>query len=288
MTEHNMISAFIILHYKAIDDTIKCIDSIMNMDEFNECGIVIVDNASPDGSGKELQKKYGDNANVEIVLNNENLGFSKANNIGVKVAQDKWNPDFYVVANNDILFTQKSFVKIVSEKYSEHRFAVLGPDIFNTRQNVHQSPMGKEPPSLKRARRTVILNQLSLALFPIMYPLLKRWFSNLEGNMHDAKLYDLEQIDVYLQGACVVFSKEYISDRGLAYFPETFFYSEEALFTLWCMRNNKTIVYTPDIVVHHNESSSTYSETDRRKRIRFQMTNILKATKVYISELKKN
>ena len=47
--------AFVILHYQAIEMTIKCINSLYKTFDISENFIVVVDNASPNKSGNELK-----------------------------------------------------------------------------------------------------------------------------------------------------------------------------------------------------------------------------------------
>ena len=49
---------FVILHYNGIEDTEKCIQSIRQLAGQEDIRIVIVDNASPNGTGKLLAHRY--------------------------------------------------------------------------------------------------------------------------------------------------------------------------------------------------------------------------------------
>ena len=58
---------FVILHYRTADDTIECIESIEKLNGvFN---IVIVDNASNNGSIEEVEKLVGNRQNIYIIKN---------------------------------------------------------------------------------------------------------------------------------------------------------------------------------------------------------------------------
>ncbi len=284
--ENRITAAFVILHYKALEDTLKCVSSILEMDDQSHIRVLVIDNASGDGSGQTLSRTYEDNPLVEVIINSDNLGFSKANNAGCSIARDKWDPDFLVVANNDIVFTQKEFLKLIVDTYSRRRFAILGPDITCVRNGVHQSPRAKTIPTLTRARLTVVLNRICYGFFFMTYPLMRVYFHRMRENAVSVADHDKEQEGVLLSGSCVIFSRDYTEYRDRIFDPETFFYSEEALFTLWCQRNEKTVLYCPDIKVMHNESASTYLDKDCRGRIRFQMQNIIASTNIYIKELK--
>ena len=60
--------AFIILHYQAIEMTKKCVDNLYRTFDMSENFIVIVDNASPNNSGKELLEIYSDSKNIKIII----------------------------------------------------------------------------------------------------------------------------------------------------------------------------------------------------------------------------
>lgn len=278
---HKKCICFVILHYNTIKETKECISSIMSLEYADSNKIVIIDNASPNGTGRLLQEEYRFNENVKVILRDQNDGFSAGNNAGCAYAVNKWNPDFLVVANNDIIFCQKDFISKIQKTYEESKFAVLGPDIYAPIRGVHQSPMAEQPPDKKRVWVTILLNQLMLWLYPVAYPVLIRYYRHMECTVQ-AKKYGMHQENVCLMGACMIYSKEYIDARNKIFAPETKFYYEEYIQTVWCMRHNKKIVYKPDIVVYHMEGKATESIDEREKvRIKFRMHNTLQAAKVY-------
>lgn len=83
----------IIVNYNTKDLLKNCVDSVRKT--FPDAQIIVVDNCSCDGSREEILKMP-----VKGVLLEENAGFSKANNIGLKQAQGKHvlflNPDTLV------------------------------------------------------------------------------------------------------------------------------------------------------------------------------------------------
>lgn len=108
MERGNTMICFVILHYQAEQETVNCINNIKEKVQSAK-KIVVVDNASPNGSGEYLQKRYDSDSEVEIVLLDKNLGFAKGNNWGFRVAK-KYAPDFVVVMNNDVLLEQEDIV----------------------------------------------------------------------------------------------------------------------------------------------------------------------------------
>ena len=71
----------ILLNYCNYDLTIDCIESIKKS-SYQNYEIIVIDNNSPDNSGKQLSKLD----NIRFLQMNENLGFAAGNNRGIEVA----------------------------------------------------------------------------------------------------------------------------------------------------------------------------------------------------------
>ena len=69
----------IVLTWNGIDYTKACLDSIRAKTDFRDYKIVVADNGSTDGTVEYLQKQTG----ITTVLNRENLGFTKGNNVAI-------------------------------------------------------------------------------------------------------------------------------------------------------------------------------------------------------------
>jgi GT2 family glycosyltransferase len=86
--------SIIIVNYNTGDFIKKCINSILeNIPNKIDYEVIVVDNASTDGSLEEVK-----NDKIKIISNKENIGYSKANNKGIKEAQESryilfLNPD---------------------------------------------------------------------------------------------------------------------------------------------------------------------------------------------------
>ena len=111
---------YVILHYKNMDDTIKCVESLNNTADCSS-RYIIVDNGSGDGSGEKLELLYRDNAQCNVLILPENLGFSKGNNEGYQYAKQKFHPDYIVITNNDVVFFQKDFEKKIMQIINDLR-----------------------------------------------------------------------------------------------------------------------------------------------------------------------
>jgi len=88
--------------------------------------IIIVDNASDDGSIEFLQQKF---PKVKLIINKENLGFGKANNIGMKIAKGR----YFLLLNPDTLLSENLLQEMTTflDKTIEAGMAgckILNPD----------------------------------------------------------------------------------------------------------------------------------------------------------------
>ena len=129
-------------------------------------------------------------------------------------------------------------------------FDVLGPDVYNPIRQSHQSPIALNPPTKAQVSRSIILNGLVVHAYPLVYPMMKKYYSKLEIS-HDMPGYDEYSENVCLHGSCMIYSKNYFMDKEKIFEPETDFYYEEFLQALWCKHANKKVVYQPKLRVCH-------------------------------------
>ena len=101
--------SYLVLHYKNMDVTLNCVDSILRLDKVNDRKVVIVDNGSRNGTYERILTYYENNNNVDVIENKENLGFAKGNNVGYRYIKNRYNSELIVVCNNDLVFEDKSF-----------------------------------------------------------------------------------------------------------------------------------------------------------------------------------
>jgi len=96
MTENTELS-IIIVSYNVRHLLTECIASVIKACRDIEHEIIVVDNASSDGSAEAIARQF---PQVKIIANSKNSGFSAANNQGYKISQGKYilllNPDTMV------------------------------------------------------------------------------------------------------------------------------------------------------------------------------------------------
>lgn len=283
------IFCFIILHFKTYEITKRCIDSILGLDDTENVQIVVVDNASNDGSGDALINEYKDNEQVDVVIKKESGGFSDGNNTGYIYAIDKYNPDCMVMTNNDVIFEQNDFCQQVIKIYNNTKFDILGPDIVNTYDGKHCSPIEMKVPSLEETKKKV--SKYRFMSKHVLISLLIRKFKYY-FDKDDAKInidYTKEIEGVVLWGACLIFSRSFFQKKDLPFYPKTQFYHEEEILFYQAFRDNMKVVYSPTLKVLHGHSKATEAAyTKKFDRKKFQFTNNYYGTKVYLEMLERD
>jgi GT2 family glycosyltransferase/glycosyltransferase involved in cell wall biosynthesis len=94
-------ASLIVLTYNNLDYTRQCLESIYTKTAYPNYEVIVVDNASTDGTPDYLRSFAASHPNFQPILNRENRGFSAGNNQGVGAASG----DYIVFLNNDIIVT---------------------------------------------------------------------------------------------------------------------------------------------------------------------------------------
>ncbi|MDY4671157.1 MAG: glycosyltransferase [Oliverpabstia sp.] len=278
--------ALVVLHYQAMEDTIKCVESIKNKIGIEEYKIIIVDNASPDQSGRVLQKKYQSDKKIVVILSEENLGFAKGNNLGYMWAKKHFSPNFIVLSNNDIVLITDNFYQKIEREYSSFEFGVLGPLILNADGKFDSNPI-----TLARVSKKEILYQINDAHFHRnlnRYGLLNLYnTASVIKHVLKRKPRKMTNSLEYhegctLHGAFLIFSPLFIRKRdGLN--PNTFMYKEEYILHAEMEKMKMKIVYSPELCVFHKEDASTDSVVKKTKeKWEFIYSNIIKSSQVLL------
>lgn len=282
---------FVVLHYMAIKDTVECISSIR--EKFKDCSyhIIVVDNCSPDKSGDELIRMYNTSIDVTVIHNDENLGFAKGNNVGIKYALSKFVFDYCAVINNDTLLIEEDLLKKLDAEYDNSHFAVLGPMIFTADGRCDSNPVREDlidgtyiQKELQSERRHLLAEEKTFIrgirnIWFYFKPLLRR--NDVESMRRKDFLHRRE--DVQLHGSFLVFSKAYFNVFD-GFYDGTFLYHEEEILHLLVHNAGLLTVYQPDIKIYHKEDASTNAakSTKHEKRMLLLKNSVASLEKLQI------
>src|SRR5262245_55662997 len=87
--------SFIIVSWNAREYLRECLDSLRVATRGIECEVLVVDNASTDGSWELVRDKFPE---ALLIQNDQNLGFARANNQGIERARG----EYICMVNSDV------------------------------------------------------------------------------------------------------------------------------------------------------------------------------------------
>lgn len=141
----------IIVNYNTQKVTSECIDSIFENTSGIDFEVILVDNASTDGSKEFFQK----DSRINYIYNDENIGFGRANNVGVKIAKG----DNILFLNSDTLLKNNA-MKILSDYLDLNpNVGICGGNLINKNGNPSYS-FSRYYPSIYEELNSLFFNIL--------------------------------------------------------------------------------------------------------------------------------
>lgn len=276
------IIGFVILHYKAGNITKKCIDLLLAQKTEIEYHIIVLDNFSGNGSFENLIREYNQTEKIYFDGLNDNYGFAKANDVGYLIAKYKFGCNIIVVMNNDIMVTDEMFCEKLIKVNEQNEYDILGPDIVSA-DGIHQNPNSLVLKSKEEVKKRLFRLYLTKMLMPA--------YNIFRKKPKVKKVRPYVKALVYqepLHGACLIFSKKFITQHDLPFYPDTFLYIEEEILYFLAIKENLKILYSPDITVNHLEDASTNMIISTRKEKReFEINNSIKSLRILLSLMDK-
>lgn len=99
--------------------------------------VIVVDNASTDGSPDEVERRF---PGVALIRNSTNLGFAKGNNIGIRASKGK-----YIYLLNSDIKVLEGCLDALADYMDEHAdIGIIGPKVLNDDMS-HQSSCRRFP-----------------------------------------------------------------------------------------------------------------------------------------------
>lgn len=101
----NELVSIIIINWNEKEYLNKCIASLFKQ-TYKNIEIIVVDNASEDGSLQYIRKKF---SKIKFIINKTNLGYATANNIGYKASKGK----YILFLNNDTIVSKNFLIELI-------------------------------------------------------------------------------------------------------------------------------------------------------------------------------
>lgn len=220
----------------------RCLASIKTAGGIR-CEVIIVDNASTDGSQAMLARKYPE---AKLIANSQNLGFAAACNIGIKASSGKYP----VLLNPDTLVESGCLENLFGLMESNPKAGIAGPKVLN--------PDGSLQPTIR-----AIPGYLNI-LFARKSPITAIWPGNPGAASYMLRgLPDDKPSQVpALAGVCLILRREMLEQTGLLN-EGYFMYLEDIDLCLTASKSGWQVFYTPQARLIHHWGKSSEQEKDQ-------------------------
>jgi GT2 family glycosyltransferase len=122
----------VIVSWNAKHYLMDCLRSLYESTPGMNLEIIVVDNASTDGSPEAVEKVYPE---VILIKNETNRGFAAANNIGIKQSKGR----YVCLINSDIKVLENCLAQLRDYMDTELSIGMLGPKILNADMSLQSS-----------------------------------------------------------------------------------------------------------------------------------------------------
>lgn len=244
----------IIVNWNTKKLLLDCVDSLYKTTHQSKIEIIVIDNASTDNSVSALRSSF---PQVHVVANPSNLGFAKANNIGIMKAKGR----FICLINSDVKVLDGALDQMSRYMDAHHEVGAVGPLTYRGNMIIQ-----------KNCRKFPTLRNLFCEEF-----FLNRIFPGISFFQgRDMIQYDYQSImEIEALAGCFLMVRRDIVDQVGVLDERFFFYSEDVD---WCKRIHnagwKLIHYPKAQIIHYGRGSSSNAP------IKFQL-QLLKANWQY-------
>ncbi|MFZ4401932.1 MAG: glycosyltransferase family 2 protein [Bacteroidales bacterium] len=217
----------IILNWNGYEVSRECLLSLQKI-SFPNYTVILVDNGSTDNSVETLSKDFD---KVDYLCLDKNYGFSGGNNKGINYALNKYNPDYFLLLNNDTEVKSDFLDQLILPFHeNDNIFATVPKIYFFDNKDIIWYAGGKV------SKFSGIVNE---------YGKYKK----------DAPSNSIQKKIGFVNGCSVLLSTDAINKIGLL--DEQFFaYSEDTDYSLRILKSGYLMMYVPDSIVYHKVSYS--------------------------------
>ncbi|MFC2161468.1 glycosyltransferase family 2 protein [Acidobacteriota bacterium] len=232
---------FIIVTWNRQDQLKECLHSLVSLCRSSH-KILVVDNASDDGTLDMIKNQF---PQVLLIENDKNMGFSKANNLGIKfVSENNINSKYTIFFNNDASLIDNSIENLIEYLDQNDEVKAAIPAVFLDEQ-IFQIGIGGYNLSLKTAFSYFFG-------FSILFP------RKIKGIFFDQKYFFKKRLIVevdWISGVCLVLRSELL--KAHVKFPEDYFmYAEDVAFGQEIQKFGK-LIYFPFTRIQHGRKDNT-------------------------------
>lgn len=269
--------SILIVTYNSRRHVRDCLESIQQTAGDIQYEVIVVDNASQDGTPDILRNEFPD---TRLIANPENSGFARSINQGIAQSQGS----YILLLNPDTTVLPKTLANLLNEMKESPETGLLGCRLLNADGSIQQS-FGYEVTIGSEITRKFFFNLWENHRFAPVGWILQ--------SLHSRK----REVD-WVKGACMLARRQALSDVKLL--DENFFmYLEDADLCQRIRQSDGQVRYTPEAEVIHFGGGSVRSNREqcaleyRRSQLHYFKKhlgeNSLKALKMYLGfKMRKN
>lgn len=218
----------VVVTFNARADALACVGSVLEAPPARPWELVVVDNASGDGTPEAIAARW---PALHVVRLAENVGFAAANNVGIRATQS----DLVLLLNSDTLVAHGQIEALCRRLEDDPAAAAAGPRLMDAagRQELSFGPMLSPVGELRQKLRARVL-----ARGP---RLLQR---RLMTRLRQAQYVD------WVSGACLLMRRSAAAHVGLL--DERYFmYCEDVDFCAALRAAGHRVLFVPEVEVTH-------------------------------------
>jgi GT2 family glycosyltransferase len=237
----------IIVNYQVPVFLEQCIITVKKAMQQLSGEIIVVDNASADNSVEQLSSLFPD---VHFIRSAENIGFARANNLGLSVAKG----NYVLFLNPDTLVPENTLSHCVTFLQQHDTCGAVGVRMING--------FGKYLPESKRAKPTFINSFFKLTGASSWFPQSGLFNSYALGHL---PVHQQHAVDV-LAGAFMMVRKN-ILDELQGFDTAFFMYGEDVDLSVRIQQLGHQIFYLGDAAIIHYKGQSSRNRIQKQNRI---------------------
>jgi len=227
----------IIVNYNVKQFLKNLIESVLKAVENISYEIIVVDNASSDGSAEEIRNSF---PHVKFIANKKNLGFGAANNQALEIAKG----EFIVLINPDALVKTNTFDTLIKFFHDNPQTGMAGCKVLNPDGTLQLACRRSFPGVWTSFTKIVGLS----SLFPKSKYFAKYNLTYLDEN-------EIHEVDA-ISGSFMFFRKEVYEKVG-GFDNDYFMYGEDLDLCYRVQKAGYKVYYVPTTEIIHYKGEST-------------------------------
>lgn len=237
--------AVVIVSYNVRSEVDACLTSLLRHTDPCSTTVVVVDNASSDGTGDMVRASW---PAVRLIETGGNVGYARANNLGIRTTVS----EFVLLLNPDTLVLPGSIQSLVGALAAHRDAAAAGPRLRDERGLPELSFAWTAGP-LGELRQKIVGSLYARRLRPVVR-LVDRW-SRTAGER------------AWVSGAALLVRRRDLESVNLL--DERYFmYTEDVDLCVSLRRQGRKVLYVPQSEIVHlrGRSAARNPETERMRR----------------------